>query len=365
MGGASDTGQAAAPRREVRAAAGGEQAHNVNTLQHAADSSIDDKCCEVCGYDGDEAKMILCDDCERGYHIYCLNPKLKRVPKGDWFCSNCRGKPGEAGASACDAVTEGGSGAGEDPDVFARTFLQKVEQRFAGQRSTFDRFLNVLVQYKRRLDELRPCASGAPALQAVYDAQVVQDVKAQVAVLLAGHPDLLAEFALLLDRIARAQHAQQHARAAAGRVHPAPPQGQGHKSVSTVAESVRPAQGATHNKLASNPLRRRVARRLAGAVVRAEALEAEVLVKRERVDEAYANALDMAVEISERKAAADECESDLHSRVENFECGCCLEPQVCVCTHTHTHARTHAHAHTHTRTRTHTHTHTHTHMHAY
>jgi hypothetical protein len=184
-------------------------------------------------------------------------------------------------------------------------------------------------------------------------------------VLLAGHPDLLAEFALLLDRIARAQHAQQHARAAAGRVHPAPPQGQGHKSVSTVAESVRPAQGATHNKLASNPLRRRVARRLAGAVVRAEALEAEVLVKRERVDEAYANALDMAVEISEHKAAADECESDLHSRVENFECGCCLEPQVCVCTHTHTHAHTHAHAHTHTRTRTHTHTHTHTHMHAY
>lgn len=77
MGGASDTGQAAAPRREVRAAAGGEQAHNINTLQHAADSSIDDKCCEVCGYDGDEAKMILCDDCERGYHIYCLNPKLK------------------------------------------------------------------------------------------------------------------------------------------------------------------------------------------------------------------------------------------------------------------------------------------------
>ena len=74
MSGASDTAPAAADG-EVRAAAGGE--HEQETRGHAADSSIDDKCCEVCGYDGDEAKMILCDDCERGYHIYCLNPKLK------------------------------------------------------------------------------------------------------------------------------------------------------------------------------------------------------------------------------------------------------------------------------------------------
>ena len=33
--------------------------------------------------------MLLCDGCDRGYHIYCLKPPLKKVPRSDWFCSDC------------------------------------------------------------------------------------------------------------------------------------------------------------------------------------------------------------------------------------------------------------------------------------
>lgn len=45
--------------------------------------------CEVCRKDDDEDKMLLCDDCDKGYHIFCLSNPLKAVPPGDWICDPC------------------------------------------------------------------------------------------------------------------------------------------------------------------------------------------------------------------------------------------------------------------------------------
>ena len=36
--------------------------------------------------------MLLCDGCDRGHHLYCLKPKLKKIPSGDWFCHECKPK---------------------------------------------------------------------------------------------------------------------------------------------------------------------------------------------------------------------------------------------------------------------------------
>lgn len=33
--------------------------------------------------------MLLCDECNRGHHLYCLSPPLTAVPKCDWFCPRC------------------------------------------------------------------------------------------------------------------------------------------------------------------------------------------------------------------------------------------------------------------------------------
>ena len=30
----------------------------------------------------DANKMPVCDDCDRGFHLYCVNPKLSSVPEG-------------------------------------------------------------------------------------------------------------------------------------------------------------------------------------------------------------------------------------------------------------------------------------------
>eukprot|EP00854_Cymbomonas_tetramitiformis_P020686 gene20686-24790_t len=37
--------------------------------------------------------MLLCDDCNQGYHLACLQPKLTRVPKEEfWYCPRCLGQ---------------------------------------------------------------------------------------------------------------------------------------------------------------------------------------------------------------------------------------------------------------------------------
>ncbi|KAI9262682.1 hypothetical protein BY458DRAFT_515088 [Sporodiniella umbellata] len=45
--------------------------------------------CEICLKSQDEANLLLCDGCNRGYHLYCLTPALNSVPKTDWFCFQC------------------------------------------------------------------------------------------------------------------------------------------------------------------------------------------------------------------------------------------------------------------------------------
>ena len=45
----------------------------------------------VCGVgvQDNEAKMMLCDSCDVGYHTFCLDPPLTDVPDGEWLCRRC------------------------------------------------------------------------------------------------------------------------------------------------------------------------------------------------------------------------------------------------------------------------------------
>ncbi|KAJ1917861.1 hypothetical protein H4219_002971 [Mycoemilia scoparia] len=57
------------------------------------------KKCSVCDEVGDEAKMVICDVCERGWHIDCCDPALESVPQDDWRCYNCSRCQGGCGVS--------------------------------------------------------------------------------------------------------------------------------------------------------------------------------------------------------------------------------------------------------------------------
>ncbi|XP_069696612.1 serine/arginine repetitive matrix protein 2 isoform X2 [Periplaneta americana] len=45
--------------------------------------------CEVCGECDREDRMLLCDGCDLGYHLECLDPPMDTVPLDEWFCPDC------------------------------------------------------------------------------------------------------------------------------------------------------------------------------------------------------------------------------------------------------------------------------------
>ena len=52
-------------------------------------SDVDDLACEICRSPDDEASMLLCGKCERGFHMACLSPPLSALPEEEWLCKNC------------------------------------------------------------------------------------------------------------------------------------------------------------------------------------------------------------------------------------------------------------------------------------
>uniref|UniRef100_A0A7S2WGC6 [Histone H3]-trimethyl-L-lysine(4) demethylase n=1 Tax=Mucochytrium quahogii TaxID=96639 RepID=A0A7S2WGC6_9STRA len=45
--------------------------------------------CQICLRADRPDCMLLCDECNFGYHSVCITPPLRQIPKGDWFCSVC------------------------------------------------------------------------------------------------------------------------------------------------------------------------------------------------------------------------------------------------------------------------------------
>lgn len=46
--------------------------------------------CQTCKADDDHANLLLCERCNDEYHTYCLDPPLRSVPDGDFFCDKCK-----------------------------------------------------------------------------------------------------------------------------------------------------------------------------------------------------------------------------------------------------------------------------------
>lgn len=85
--------------------------------------------CKHCGKDDDHANLLICEQCEKEYHTYCVG--LNEVPSGEWLCAACEKANSQASldsAAAKEAIV-----AAEDKDG-----LEKLVLEMSGQFS--DRF---------------------------------------------------------------------------------------------------------------------------------------------------------------------------------------------------------------------------------
>ncbi|GMF19455.1 unnamed protein product [Phytophthora lilii] len=56
---------------------------------NAAELAYNSEICQVCLRGDCWDKMLLCDGCNSGQHLFCLDKPLKEVPTGDWYCAEC------------------------------------------------------------------------------------------------------------------------------------------------------------------------------------------------------------------------------------------------------------------------------------
>ncbi|XP_048588637.1 histone acetyltransferase KAT7 isoform X2 [Nematostella vectensis] len=76
-------------------------------IKHYPWQCNDCKTCHLC--DTGENELLLCDNCDRGYHMSCLDPKLTKAPKGAWHCVLCStGIPPQSPLTStiCEETTE-------------------------------------------------------------------------------------------------------------------------------------------------------------------------------------------------------------------------------------------------------------------
>ncbi|XP_060119020.1 PHD and RING finger domain-containing protein 1 isoform X4 [Heteronotia binoei] len=75
----------------IRVRLGGEVLKKIPVESTKSQEEVEDDptFCEVCGRSDREDRLLLCDGCDAGYHMECLNPPLSEVPVDEWFCPPC------------------------------------------------------------------------------------------------------------------------------------------------------------------------------------------------------------------------------------------------------------------------------------
>ncbi|XP_030341215.1 PHD and RING finger domain-containing protein 1 isoform X2 [Strigops habroptila] len=92
----------------IRAHFGGEILRKIpveNTIFQGNYGEDDPTFCEVCGRSDREDRLLLCDGCDAGYHMECLNPPLSEIPVDEWFCPACA-PMGVSAAADTDHVSD-------------------------------------------------------------------------------------------------------------------------------------------------------------------------------------------------------------------------------------------------------------------
>ncbi|KAJ7985771.1 hypothetical protein DPEC_G00343920 [Dallia pectoralis] len=63
----------------------------------SGDGDIHEDFCTVCRRSG---QLLMCDTCARVYHLDCLAPPLKTIPRGMWICPQCHDQTEKLGGGA-------------------------------------------------------------------------------------------------------------------------------------------------------------------------------------------------------------------------------------------------------------------------
>jgi SNF2 family DNA or RNA helicase len=95
----------------------------------------DDEPCVVCGCGGHDDQTVLCDGCDQPNHFFCLDPPLKSLPEGDWYCSSCAPSVSadESASGSNTAAIDAAGAEADSPLIRSRATLVVCNVSLVGQ----------------------------------------------------------------------------------------------------------------------------------------------------------------------------------------------------------------------------------------
>jgi len=82
------------------------EAQSFSTQAEMGKSASKSSTCQMCNSAYKTDDLLLCDGCDLLFHLCCLNPPIRRVPDGDWFCEKCQSYDSDVSSvvelEACD-----------------------------------------------------------------------------------------------------------------------------------------------------------------------------------------------------------------------------------------------------------------------
>jgi hypothetical protein len=90
-----------------------------------------------------EKEMLLCDGCNLGYHMKCLVPKLKHVPRSEWLCPMCRpADPPTASSPKKKQRKSTSTAVKKSPAHIRRERMARIEQEVAQEFLNLRKYLD-------------------------------------------------------------------------------------------------------------------------------------------------------------------------------------------------------------------------------
>lgn len=126
---------------------------------------LDCKVCHVCNEKGDEARFLLCDCCDRGWHIDCLEPphELTDMPpeEAKWHCPICPPYiPPEGGDEEEEENSSGESGSDSSDDSSDDSSSDDKDE------ADVDALISASIETPRKRNRSRPGQPKASTSQA-------------------------------------------------------------------------------------------------------------------------------------------------------------------------------------------------------
>lgn len=82
---------------ESGSSAPGEVSESIEAIHNSDLYSDLNQKCENCGKNDDLSNVLICESCDYGFHMYCLDPPVTHKPDYDWHCPRCLVGDGQFG----------------------------------------------------------------------------------------------------------------------------------------------------------------------------------------------------------------------------------------------------------------------------